>query len=65
MKSHQEYLAEIAASGLTQEEIGTRLGKTQSWVSAAMRGVYADLKWREGQAIRALHAEVSKSKAAA
>ncbi len=65
MKSHQEYLAEIAASGLTQEEIGSRLGKTQSWVSAAMRGVYADLKWLDGQAIRELHAQVCRTEKAA
>lgn len=60
MKNHQDYLKEIAATGLSQAQIGERLGKTQSWVSAAMKGLYADLKWNEGQAIRQLHAEICR-----
>ena len=58
MKSHQDYLKEISAAGLSQKEIGERLGKTQSWVSAAMCSVYSDLKWNDGQAIRRLHADL-------
>ncbi len=65
MKSHQDYLKDIAATGLSQKQIGERLGKTQSWVSAAMRGLYADLKWEEGQAIRVLHAEMCSRERAA
>jgi len=58
MKNHEQILKEIAATGMSQKQIGERLGKTQSWVSAAMCGVYADLKWNDGQAIRKLHSEV-------
>jgi hypothetical protein len=51
-------LSEIRAAGLSQIQIGERLGKSQAWVSAAMGGKYLDLKWGEGQALIALHAQV-------
>ncbi len=54
-------LAEIRAAGLSQIQIAKRLGRSQAWVSAAMGGKYLDLKWAEGQAIIALHAEVTTS----
>lgn len=56
--------SEIRAAGLSQIQIGDRLGKSQAWVSAAASGKYIDLKWGEGQAIIALHAEVVERKAA-
>lgn len=51
-------IAQIRAVGLSQVQIGERLGKSQAWVSAAASGKYRDLKWAEGQAVVALHAEV-------
>lgn len=58
-------LSEIRAAGLSQIQIGERLGKSQAWVSAAMGGKYLDLKWGEGQAVIALHAEIVQGAAAA
>ena len=52
-------IAQIRATGLSQVQIGERLGRSQAWVSAAASGKYLDLKWSEGEAIRALHAEVT------
>lgn len=50
-------ITEIQAAGLSQLEIGRRLGKSQAWVSAAATGKYDDLKWSDGEALRALHTE--------
>lgn len=58
-------IAEIRAAGLSQVQIAARLGKSQAWVSAASSGKYIDLKWAEGQAIIALHAEIIKEQKAA
>lgn len=51
-------ITEIQAAGLSQLEIGRRLGKSQAWVSAAATGKYDDLKWSDGEALRVLHAEI-------
>lgn len=52
-------ISEIRTTGLSQIQIGKRLGKSQAWVSAVLGGKYLDLKWGEGQALIALHAEVT------
>ena len=49
-------IVEIRAAGLSQLQIGERLGRSQAWVSATARGLYDDLKWSDGQALIALHA---------
>lgn len=51
-------ISEIQASGLSQVEIGDRVGKSQAWVSAVTAGKYEDLKWKDGEALRAIHQEV-------
>lgn len=51
-------LAEIRAAGLSQTQIAARLEKSQAWVSAASTGQYSDLRWIDGQAVIALHAQV-------
>ena len=51
-------IAGLQTAGLSQLEIGRRLNKSQAWVSAAASGGYADLKWADGEALRALHAEI-------
>jgi len=50
-------ITEIQAAGLSQLEIGRCLGKSQAWVSAAATGKYDDLKWSDGESLRALHAQ--------
>lgn len=54
----QNLISEILAAGLSQNDIGQRINRSQAWVSAAAQGKYDDLRWRDGEALRALHAEV-------
>ena len=51
-------IEEIQASGLSQAEIASRLGKSQAWVSAVLSGKYCDLKWSDGQSLIALRNEL-------
>lgn len=51
-------ITEIQAAGLSQNQIGERLGKSQAWASAVACGKYDDLKWTDGEALRKLHASV-------
>ena len=51
-------ITELQAAGLSQQEIGRRLKKSQAWVSAAAAGKYDDLKWSDGEALRVLHLEI-------
>ena len=55
----KKLLQEIQATGLSQIDIGERIGRSQAWVSAAVAGKYQDLRWSDGEAIRSLHAEVT------
>lgn len=60
----KKLIADIRASGLSQEQIAERLGRSQAWVSAAADGKYSDLKWRDGQALIDLHRAVVLDQAA-
>ena len=51
-------IAEIQATGMSQTQIGERIGKSQAWVSAAANGLYGDLKWSDGEAVCRLHDSV-------
>lgn len=58
-------IAAIQAAGITQEEIGNEIGRSQAWVADVLRGRYSDLKWSDGEALRSLYAEkVSASETA-
>ena len=57
----KQLIAEIRGAGLTQSGIGFRIGKSQVWVSDVESGRYTDLKWADGQALIALHAEVTSA----
>lgn len=61
----QIILSEIRAHGLSQVEIGKRLGRSQAWVAAVVAGKYRDVGWSDGEAIRKLHAELCVADAAA
>lgn len=61
----QQLIQEIQQSGISQEEIGESIGRSQAWVSAAAKGKYQDLRWADGEAIRKLHSKVLKAKKAA
>ena len=50
-------IAELQAAGMSQLAIGDGIGKSQAWVADALKGRYDDLKWSDGQALIALHAE--------
>ena len=45
-------------NNMTQTQVASRLCRSQAWVSAVAGGKFKDLKWNEGQALIALHAEV-------
>ena len=50
-------ISDLRAKGMSQQAIGAALGKSQAWVCAVIAGQYADLKWADGEKLRALHAE--------
>ncbi|MER2537659.1 MAG: hypothetical protein ABTQ26_00305 [Azonexus sp.] len=60
----QTIISEIQAKGLSQNDIGQKLGKSQAWVSAASQGKYEDLRWQDGQKLLALHREITAQEAA-
>ena len=45
---------QLRARGMSQAEIGKRLGKSQAFVSALSKGLFSDVKWRDGQVLLAL-----------
>ena len=49
-------ISELCAGGLSQAAIGQAIGKSQGWVSAVYLGEYSDVRWRDGEALRRLHA---------
>lgn len=54
-------IADLAQAGWTQAQIALALGgRPQSWVADIARGRYKDLKWRDGELLRALHIRVTK-----
>lgn len=55
-------ISELQAAGLSQAQVGIRIGKSQAWVSAAAAGKYEDLKWQDGEALRSLHREICGTK---
>lgn len=55
MKSHREIVQEILATGMSQKQIGEMVGRTQGWVSGIVNGVYQDIGWNEGCALREIH----------
>lgn len=60
----QTILSEIRAHGLSQMEVARRLGRSQAWVAALAAAKYKDVSWTDGQALLALHAELSQKEAA-
>lgn len=51
-------IQEIQQAGISQTELGERIGRSQAWISAAASGKYQDVRWADGQALLAIHAEV-------
>jgi hypothetical protein len=45
------------ASGMSQAAIGLAVGRSQAWVADIVSGRYDDVRWRDGEALRKLHAE--------
>ena len=56
----QTLISEIRAQGLSQVELGRRIGRSQAWVAAVVAGKYNDVGWSDGEALRRLHAEVTQ-----
>lgn len=57
MNQHTSVIRELLESGLTQQQLGVLIGKSQAWVGAVLAGKFADLKWKDGEALRRLHKE--------
>ena len=53
-----QLLREIHATGLTDEEIGSRIGTSQSIVFRLRTGVHKSTSFERGNRIQQLHAEV-------
>lgn len=49
-------IAELMSAGVTQKEIGEEVGLKQPSVSDLARGVTAEVSWRVGEKLLALHA---------
>ena len=47
------------AVGMSQSAIGAAVGRSQVWVADIMSGRYEDIRWRDGEALRRLHAEMT------
>ena len=50
-------ITDLQGTGLSQSGIGVAVGRSQAWVADILRGRYEDLKWSDGEALRALHAK--------
>ncbi len=51
-------VSQILATGISQKQLGDRVGKSQAWVSAVLRNEYNEPRWLVGQALLAVYAEV-------
>lgn len=51
-------IQEIQQAGMSQTDLGERIGRSQAWISAVASGKYQDVRWADGQALLAVHAEV-------
>lgn len=50
-------IAELMSAGVTQKEIGEQVGLKQPSVSDLARGVTAEVSWKVGEKLLALHAK--------
>lgn len=57
-KNFPTIIRQLRAKGLTQAEIGLRMGVAQSQVSDLMHGKIVEPKYHAGAELVALHAEV-------
>jgi len=57
-------ILDLMASGLSQAQIGERIGRSQAWVSAVAQGKYQDVRWGDGDALLKLQAESIHKEAA-
>gem|GEM_PF-5720589 len=57
-KSH---LRDLIAKGLTQAEIGRRIGIKQPTIAGLLAGTQQDVRWHVGQKLLALHTELCGS----
>lgn len=58
-------ILDLMESGLSQVQIGERIGRSQAWVSAVAQGKYQDVRWNDGDALLRLMAQVGTNKEAA
>lgn len=59
----KKLILEIMEAGMTQMQIADHVGRSQAWVSAVALGKYSDLRWADGEALKAVHAETVKKAA--
>jgi predicted XRE-type DNA-binding protein len=57
MENFQSMIRDLLATGMSQAQIGSALGKSQAWVAAVVGGQFKDLKWSDGNALVELHRE--------
>lgn len=55
-------IAELQATGLTQEQIARSVGVGQSTVAALLSGSQKDMKWANGERLRVLHQRAIRRK---
>lgn len=61
----KKLISEIQQTGLSQAAIGSSIGRSQVWVADAIKGRYDDLRWKDGEALIALHQKICVVKKAA
>lgn len=54
-------IVELQDAGLSQTQIGERIGKSQAWVSAIATGTHDGLRWDDGTSLINLHNEFCKT----
>lgn len=41
---------------MSQAAVGMAVGRSQAWIADILSGRYDDVKWRDGESLRRLHA---------
>lgn len=53
----KKLISELMACGMTQKAIGDHIGLSQGAISQILKGVQDDVRWNDGEKLRALHEE--------
>lgn len=58
-------IRDLCAHGLTQAQIAAEVGVKQSTIAGILSGAQKDMRWQNGERLRALHARAQAQQEAA